>query len=150
MTGRSRLDARQRQQILRGRKALSRRDADHSPHLVPRSSMSRSYTSSPLRLHRCVVGLFYPFSVFIIISKWNSNFLVYYSIRFRQINDFMLRYNCFANTILLSQSQILISFSELFRRLQSNLILSHIPRTLYLVIITSTAKWHVLSTCACA
>jgi hypothetical protein len=30
------------------------------PHLVPRSWMSRSYTSSsPLRLHRRVVGLFY-------------------------------------------------------------------------------------------
>jgi hypothetical protein len=29
----------------------------HHPHPVPRSWMSRSYTSSPLRLHRCVVGL---------------------------------------------------------------------------------------------
>jgi hypothetical protein len=28
-------------------KARSGRDADHSPHLVPRSGMSRSYTSSP-------------------------------------------------------------------------------------------------------
>jgi hypothetical protein len=28
-------------------KAQSGRDADHSPHLVPRSRMSRSYTSSP-------------------------------------------------------------------------------------------------------
>jgi hypothetical protein len=27
------------------------------PYLVPRSWMSRSYTSSPLPLHRCVVGL---------------------------------------------------------------------------------------------
>jgi hypothetical protein len=28
-------------------KARPRRDADHSPHLLPRSGMSRSYTSSP-------------------------------------------------------------------------------------------------------
>jgi len=28
-------------------KARPGRDADHSPHLVPRSIMSRSYTSSP-------------------------------------------------------------------------------------------------------
>jgi hypothetical protein len=30
-----------------GTKARPGRDADHSPHLVPRSRMSRSYTSSP-------------------------------------------------------------------------------------------------------
>jgi hypothetical protein len=30
-----------------GGKARPGRDADHSPHLVPRSGMSRSYTSSP-------------------------------------------------------------------------------------------------------
>jgi hypothetical protein len=30
-----------------GAKARPGRDADHSPHLVPRSKMSRSYTSSP-------------------------------------------------------------------------------------------------------
>jgi hypothetical protein len=30
-----------------GAKARPRRDANHSPHLVPRSRMSRSYTSSP-------------------------------------------------------------------------------------------------------
>jgi hypothetical protein len=30
-----------------GAKARLGRDADHSPHLVPRSRMSRSYTSSP-------------------------------------------------------------------------------------------------------
>jgi hypothetical protein len=29
------------------------------PHLVPSSWMIRSYTSSPLRLHKCVVGLLY-------------------------------------------------------------------------------------------
>jgi hypothetical protein len=35
-----------------GAKARPGRDADHSPHLVPRSWMSRSYTSSPAkRLH---------------------------------------------------------------------------------------------------
>jgi hypothetical protein len=35
-----------------GVKARPGRDADHSPHLVPRSWMSRSYTSSPpKRLH---------------------------------------------------------------------------------------------------
>jgi hypothetical protein len=35
-----------------GVKARPGRDADHSPHLVPRSRMSRSYTSSPhKRLH---------------------------------------------------------------------------------------------------
>jgi hypothetical protein len=36
------------------------RDADHSPHLVRRSLMSRSYYNlSLLRLHRRVVGLLY-------------------------------------------------------------------------------------------
>jgi hypothetical protein len=35
-----------------GHEARPGRDADHSPHLVPRLSMSRSYTSSPhMRLH---------------------------------------------------------------------------------------------------
>jgi hypothetical protein len=35
-----------------GSKAWPRRDADHSPHLVPRSRMNRSYiSSSPKRLH---------------------------------------------------------------------------------------------------
>jgi hypothetical protein len=35
-----------------GAKARPGRDADHSPHLVPRSSMSRSYTPyPPKRLH---------------------------------------------------------------------------------------------------
>jgi hypothetical protein len=35
-----------------GAKVRPGRDADHSPHLVPRSRMSRSYTSSPpKRLH---------------------------------------------------------------------------------------------------
>jgi hypothetical protein len=44
-----------------GGKARPVRDADHS-HLVPRSWMSRSYTSSsPLRHHTCVVGLLYLF-----------------------------------------------------------------------------------------
>jgi hypothetical protein len=43
-----------------GAKARPGRDADHSPHLVPRSSMSRSYTSSPPLLpYRCVVRLLY-------------------------------------------------------------------------------------------
>jgi hypothetical protein len=37
---------------LPGGKAWPGRDADHSPHLVSRSRMSRSYTSSPpKRLH---------------------------------------------------------------------------------------------------
>jgi hypothetical protein len=35
-----------------GGNARPGRDADHSPHLVPRSRMSRSYTSSPLKLFR--------------------------------------------------------------------------------------------------
>jgi hypothetical protein len=35
-----------------GGKARQGRDADHSPHLMPRSWMSRSYISSPpKRLH---------------------------------------------------------------------------------------------------
>jgi hypothetical protein len=43
-----------------GGKARPGRYANHSPHLVPRSWMSRSYTSSPpQRLHRCVVALLY-------------------------------------------------------------------------------------------
>jgi hypothetical protein len=41
-----------------GGKARPGRDADHPPHLVQRSRMRRSYSSSPpLRLHTCVVGL---------------------------------------------------------------------------------------------
>jgi hypothetical protein len=41
-------------------KARPGRNADLSPHLVPRSWMSRSYTSSfSLTLHRCVVRLLY-------------------------------------------------------------------------------------------
>jgi hypothetical protein len=51
-----------------GGKARPGRDADHSPHLVPRLRMSRSYTSSPPKRHHgvlcshlpCVVSL--PFS----------------------------------------------------------------------------------------
>jgi hypothetical protein len=37
-----------------GGKARPRRDADHSPHLVPRSRMSRSYSSS---LPKCLHGV---------------------------------------------------------------------------------------------
>jgi hypothetical protein len=39
-----------------GAKARPGRDADHSPHLVPRSRMSRSYTSPPQAPPFCVVG----------------------------------------------------------------------------------------------
>jgi hypothetical protein len=35
------------------------RDAHHSPHLVPRSRMNRSYISSPPARPLCVVGLLY-------------------------------------------------------------------------------------------
>jgi hypothetical protein len=42
-----------------GGKARPWHDPDHSPHLVQRSWMSRSYTSSPpLRFNRCVVDCF--------------------------------------------------------------------------------------------
>jgi hypothetical protein len=34
------------------------RDADHSPHIVPRSRMSRSYISSPLGACMVVAGHF--------------------------------------------------------------------------------------------
>jgi hypothetical protein len=37
-----------------GGKARLGRDGDHSPHLVPRSRMSRSYTSSPTKRLRGV------------------------------------------------------------------------------------------------
>jgi hypothetical protein len=37
-----------------GAKARPRRDADHSPHLVPRFRMSKSYTYSPPKLFRGV------------------------------------------------------------------------------------------------
>jgi hypothetical protein len=40
------------------------------PHLMPRSRM-RSYTS-PLRLHRCVVGLRYRFSLFFRYATGNQ------------------------------------------------------------------------------
>jgi hypothetical protein len=46
-----------------------KRDVDHSPHLVPKSWMSRSYTPLPLRLCRCVVGLFYLLCLTILISN---------------------------------------------------------------------------------
>jgi hypothetical protein len=47
-------------------KARQGRNADHSPHLVTRSWMSRSYTSSPpLRVHKCVVGLLFCFYLFV-------------------------------------------------------------------------------------
>jgi hypothetical protein len=40
-------------------KARPGRDADHSPHLVPRSRMSTSYTSSPLGAYMAVAGQLY-------------------------------------------------------------------------------------------
>jgi hypothetical protein len=36
-----------------GAYARPKRDADHSPHLVPRSRMSRSHTSSPSACMAC-------------------------------------------------------------------------------------------------
>jgi hypothetical protein len=42
-----------------GDKALQWLDADHSPHLVPRSRMSGSYTSSPPWRCKVKVGQFY-------------------------------------------------------------------------------------------
>jgi hypothetical protein len=39
-----------------GAKARPGRDADHSPHLVPRSSVSRSYISSPPSAFMACVG----------------------------------------------------------------------------------------------
>jgi hypothetical protein len=54
-----------------GGKARLGRNADHSPHLVPRSRMSRSYISSPLwRLH-CVAGHLY----FLLFTVFASNSL---------------------------------------------------------------------------
>jgi hypothetical protein len=56
-----------------GCKARPRRDADHSPHLVPRSRMSRSYTSSPpLRLHVCAVRLLslLPMTESLVLILW--------------------------------------------------------------------------------
>jgi hypothetical protein len=41
-----------------GGKARPGRDADHSPHLLPRSEMSRSYTSSPPKRLRVVFTVF--------------------------------------------------------------------------------------------
>jgi hypothetical protein len=50
-----------------GGKARPERDADHSSHLIRRSWLSRSYTSSlPLRLHMCIVALF----TFYYIKGW--------------------------------------------------------------------------------
>jgi hypothetical protein len=40
-------------------KARPGRDADHSPHLVPRSRISRSYTASPLGASMAVAGQLY-------------------------------------------------------------------------------------------
>jgi hypothetical protein len=44
-----------------GVKARPGRDADHSPHLVPRSRMSRSYTSSPPSSSMACSGTALPF-----------------------------------------------------------------------------------------
>jgi hypothetical protein len=54
-----------------GGKARAGRDADHSPHLVPRSRMSRSYTSSLLWRPHGLAGQLYihlRISVYIILS----------------------------------------------------------------------------------
>jgi hypothetical protein len=54
-----------------GDKAQPGRDADHSPHLVPRLRMSRRYTSShPKRLH----GVYR--DPFILLSNWLSVYQV--------------------------------------------------------------------------
>jgi hypothetical protein len=46
-----------------GAKTRPRRDADHSPHLVPSSRMSRSYTSSPPSAFVACSGTAFAFSV---------------------------------------------------------------------------------------
>jgi hypothetical protein len=61
-----------------GVKARPGRDADHSPHLVPRSRMSRSYAFSPFQApSRHVVGQIFSLSV-----KWCS-----YHTSFSQSHD---------------------------------------------------------------
>jgi hypothetical protein len=50
-----------------GVKARPRRDADHSPHLVPRSRISRSYTSSPPSAFMVCSGT--ALAVFVLRSK---------------------------------------------------------------------------------
>jgi hypothetical protein len=61
-----------------GVKARPGRDADHSPHLVPRPWMSRSYTSDPPQAPpRSVVGLFTSFTLSNIFTHvWNFSFLM--------------------------------------------------------------------------
>jgi hypothetical protein len=48
-----------------GVKARPGRDADHSPYLVPRSRMSRSYTSSPPNASMACSGTALPFYLYI-------------------------------------------------------------------------------------
>jgi hypothetical protein len=56
-----------------GGKARSGRDADHSAHLVPRSRMSRSYTSSPpWRLHGVAGQLYFLFEWKCRYHSWPS------------------------------------------------------------------------------
>jgi hypothetical protein len=74
-----------------GGEARPGRDTDHLPHLLPRSWMSRSYTSSPsLRFRRCVVGLLYhymftkaqlPFPVMNLMNLVHSLTLCYVKIQ---------------------------------------------------------------------
>jgi hypothetical protein len=56
--------------LSRGGKARPGRDVDHSPHLVPRSRMSRSYTSPPSVFMACSETALYLFND--ALSSWDS------------------------------------------------------------------------------
>jgi hypothetical protein len=49
-------------QFISGGKARPGRDADHLPHLVPKSRMSRGYTPLPLGTYMSVTGHLYFFT----------------------------------------------------------------------------------------
>jgi hypothetical protein len=52
-----------------GGKAQRRRDADHSPHLVPRSWMSTRYISSPVCICMAKAGQFFTFYYLLGVSE---------------------------------------------------------------------------------
>jgi hypothetical protein len=60
-------------------------DADHSPHLVPRSRMSRSYTSSPPQNLRGIAGQLY-FIFFLLLYVIHEIYLEF--VDFNVCNSF--------------------------------------------------------------
>jgi hypothetical protein len=64
--------------VLPGGKARPGRKADHSPHVVPRFIMSRSYTSSPPALPYVCCETALPLHR--ILQNWNKSFCIKYQL----------------------------------------------------------------------